>query len=653
MTFASQIPFGPVPSPRQLQWHTLEMYAFVHFSINTFTDKEWGYGDEPASAFRPTDFDADEIVATFAEIGMKGLVLTCKHHDGFCLWPSAYTEHSVKYSPWQNGQGDMVLDFSNACARHGLKFGVYLSPWDRNHADYGKPEYLTYYRNQLRELLTNYGPIFEVWFDGANGGDGYYGGAREKRSIDNSTYYDWPNTTSIVRELQPEACMFSDGGPDIRWVGNESGFAGDPCWGALHAENTWPGHGDPKQLNRGDRDGTVWLPAEVDVSVRRGWFFHESEQIKSVSHLVRIYFESVGRGANLILNIPPDRRGRLNKNDVTVLRSWHQHLARAFDTNLAPTLAGPYWMPGADENAELVIRLEKPATFNVVRLREHLPLGQRVDSFALDFWTGAEWSEFAAATSIGAQRLVSTSEITTGSVRFRVTGSAAPPAISEFSLFLMPSLEQGPEIRRDRDGFVILRPSRDKVTLRYTVDGVDPTATSPAFTSPFPLLAGGTIKAREFSESGATTATFAHSPRRWTVLSATPGPDTAPPVHAIDEDPGTWWVANLANGDAEIVLDLGEPLSITGFTFLPRQDGQIVGTPNRYALFVGNEPDSWSQPVKSGEFSNIQANPVLQFVPLESAVTTRFVRFSVLSVLDQGSYSVVAGLGLISGKLEN
>ena len=248
-------PYGPVPSPRQLRWHDVECYGFLHFSINTFTDKEWGYGDESPAQFNPTAFDADQIAGTAKEAGLRGLVLTCKHHDGFCLWPSQYTEHSVKHSPWKDGKGDVVREISDACRRHGLKFGVYLSPWDRNHKDYARPEYLTYYRNQLRELLTNYGPIFEMWFDGANGGDGYYGGARERRNIDNRTYYDWDNTWKIVRELQPDACMFSDAGPDVRWVGNESGFAGQTCWATFTRASVWPGHADPQGTEPGRPGG--------------------------------------------------------------------------------------------------------------------------------------------------------------------------------------------------------------------------------------------------------------------------------------------------------------------------------------------------------------------------------------------------------------
>src|SRR6476646_5886439 len=223
-------PYGAVPSKRQLDWHELEFYGFLHFTVNTFTDKEWGYGDEDPSLFNPTDFDADRIVEALAAAGMKGVILTCKHHDGFCLWPTRTTEHCVRSSAWRGGKGDVVRDVSEAARRAGLKFGVYLSPWDRNNAAYGQPGYVDIYRRQLRELLTNYGPIFEVWHDGANGGDGFYGGAREKRQIDRRTYYDWPNAWALVRKLQPGAVILSDVGPDVRWEGNERGIAGEPCW---------------------------------------------------------------------------------------------------------------------------------------------------------------------------------------------------------------------------------------------------------------------------------------------------------------------------------------------------------------------------------------------------------------------------------------
>ena len=458
-------PYGPVPTDRQLKWHETQVYGFIHFTVNTFTDKEWGYGDESPAIFNPTAFDADQIARTAKEAGLNGLVLTCKHHDGFCLWPSRYTEHSVKSSPWKNGKGDLVREVSDACRAHGLKFGVYLSPWDRNHKDYATPAYITYYRNQLRELLTNYGPIFEVWFDGANGGDGYYGGARETRRIDNLTYYDWANTISIVRELQPEACMFSDAGPDIRWVGNESGFAGEPCWETMNAEGFLPGHADLNLLNHGERPGSKWLPAEVDVSIRPGWFYHahEDDKVKTPAKLVDIYFDSVGRGANLILNLPPDRRGIIPETDVKALREYRRILKATFAQDLAGGATAtasntrgndPHFAPAnvldgkrdtywATDDAvttpELVLDLGEPRTFNVVRIREYLPLGQRIDSFALDYRADGKWVQFAEGMSIGNQRLLRTRHVTTSQVRLRITKAAVCPAISGVGLYAMPA----------------------------------------------------------------------------------------------------------------------------------------------------------------------------------------------------------------------
>jgi len=458
-------PYGPVPSERQLHWHEMEFYGFLHFTVNTFTDKEWGDGDESEKVFNPTDFNADQIVQTAEDAGMKGLVLTCKHHDGFCLWPSKYTEHSVKNSPWKDGHGDVVKEISDACRRHGLKFGVYLSPWDRNQGVYGTPQYITYYRNQLRELLSGYGEIFVVWFDGANGGKGYYGGAREMRRIDNRTFYDWPNTWQIVRELMPAAVMFSDAGPDVRWVGNERGIAADPCWATLDMTQSgrYPG-GSSRGLNSGQHPGTAWLPAECDVSIRPGWFYHASEdsRVKTPAQLLDIYYKSVGRGACLNLNIPPDRRGRINEHDIASLHEFRRILDATFSVDLAkgatitasnvrgsdPRFAAANVLDG-DRNTywstddgvttpELILDLGKPVTFSVVSLREFLPLGQRVEAFALDRWQDGAWQQFAAGTSIGNRRLLRIAPVTTQKVRLRITQAPVCPAIAELGLFAEP-----------------------------------------------------------------------------------------------------------------------------------------------------------------------------------------------------------------------
>jgi len=458
-------PYEPAPSSRQLAWHDLEFYGFIHFTVNTFTDKEWGGGDEPETIFNPTALDAGQWARVAREAGMKGLIITAKHHDGFCLWPSKYTDHSVKNSPWRNGGGDVVGELARACRRNGLKLGVYLSPWDRNHKDYGRPEYLVYYRNQLRELMSSYGPLFEVWFDGANGGDGYYGGARERRRIDAKTYYDWPDTWKIVRELQPSACMFSDAGPDVRWVGNERGFAGETCWATLNREDFAPGIADAKRLNRGDRPGTHWLPAECDVSIRPGWFYHASEdaRVKTPRQLLEIYYNSVGRGGSMLLNLPPDRRGLIHENDVKSLREFRRLLdatfehdfARAakittsnvrggdrqfFAARLIDARRDTYWSTDdAVLTPEVVVQWRKPVTCNVVSLRERLPLGQRVEGFAIDAWQDGQWHELAAGSSIGSRRLVRFNEVTTERLRLRITKAVVCPALAEFAVHLEPA----------------------------------------------------------------------------------------------------------------------------------------------------------------------------------------------------------------------
>jgi alpha-L-fucosidase len=444
-------PYPPVPSPRQLAWHELEFYGFLHFTVNTFTNREWGYGDESPALFSPTAFDADQIVEAAKGGGMKGLILTCKHHDGFCLWPSRYTEHRVT-------SRDYVKEISNACARAGVKFGVYLSPWDRNHRDYGRPEYLVYYRNQLRELLTQYGPVFEIFLDGANGGDGYYGGAYERREIDNLTYYDWPNTWQLVRELQPGTVLFSDAGPDVRWVGNENGIAGETCWATQNSADFAPGRADSARLNSGDRPGTHWVPAECDVSIRPGWFYHqhEDDKVKTPEQLVDIYYKSVGRGGSFLLNLPPDRRGRIHENDVASLRGFKRYIDATFANDLAAgarasasnARAGfpaahvidgkrdTYW---ASDDAvitpSLTLDFGREVTFNVVRLREYLPLGQRVEAVAVDAWSGGQWARFGSATSVGSCRLIRGPRTQTNRVRVQVTRAAVCPAISEIALF--------------------------------------------------------------------------------------------------------------------------------------------------------------------------------------------------------------------------
>lgn len=465
---APPVPYGALPSSGQVLWSELEFYNFLHFTVNTFTDREWGNGDEDPSIFNPTEFDADAIMETLKAAGSKGVILTCKHHDGFCLWPTTTTDHSIKYSPYKNGTGDIVKEVSEAAHRQGLRFGVYLSPWDRNQATYGTPKYIQIYRQQMLELLTHYGPIFEIWHDGANGGKGFYGGANETRTIDKLHYYDWANTWKLERQLQPGAAIFSDVGPDVRWVGNEKGIAGETCWATYtprSAKGDRPGSpGDVREADSttGTRNGELWMPAECDVSIRPGWFWHksENEKVRTPEDLMNLYFESVGRGASFLLNVPPDRRGLIHETDTASLRSFGRIVGSTFAKNLAHRakanasntrgndpafgpanlLDGSPWTYWSTDDAvktpSVTIDLPHPATFNLVRVREFIPLGQRVDSLAIDVWQNDNWTSFGRATSIGIGRLIrSEKPVTTSRLRLRVTRAAVCPALSEVGVF--------------------------------------------------------------------------------------------------------------------------------------------------------------------------------------------------------------------------
>lgn len=438
------------------------MNAFVHFSINSFTDKEWGYGDESEKLFNPTEMDAEQWVRTLKDAGFKMVILTCKHHDGFCLWASKYTEHSVKSSPYKNGKGDVVKEVSAACKKYGLKFGVYLSPWDRNRADYGTPSYIDYYRKQLKELFTQYGPVFEMWFDGANGGDGYYGGAKEKRKIDGATYYDWPTTLQIVRSLQPHVIFFSDAGPGVRWVGNETGMAGETNWNTISTDTLYAGKpGVEKLLNTGSIDGKQWIPAEVDVSIRPGWFYHSKEDalVKTPEQLFEIYLTSVGRGSTLLLNVPPDQRGLVHENDVKALEGFRKLLNKEFAVNLAKNAKvvassyrgrskdfspanitdankNSYWATDDSiRSASFEIDLGKVSKVKYILLQEYIRLGQRVKSFTIEAWKNNGWNKIAEGTTIGYKRIVRVQAVETNKIRITIVDSKACPVISNVELY--------------------------------------------------------------------------------------------------------------------------------------------------------------------------------------------------------------------------
>ncbi|MDQ1230319.1 alpha-L-fucosidase [Sphingomonas sp. SORGH_AS_0879] len=600
-------PYGAVPSARQWRWHQREQYAFIHFAMNTFTDKEWGYGDEDPRTFNPSDFSADQIVAAAKAGNLKGIILTAKHHDGFCLWPTRLTEHCIRNAPYKNGQGDIVREMSDACKRAGLAFGIYLSPWDRNHPEYGRPAYVEYFRKQVVELCTGYGELFEFWFDGANGGDGYYGGARETRQIDAPKYYNWPSIIALVHQHQPMACTFDPLGADIRWVGNEDGVAGDPCW------PTMPNHPYVQsEGNSGVRGGALWWPAETNTSIRPGWFYHadEDSKVRSPENLVDYFDTSVARGTNMNLNLPPDRRGRIPDQDVKILKSFGDAIRASFASDLAQGAVASashvrgkgfeaakvldgnrdtYWSaPDGVTTPSLTLDLPPGRSFDLIRIREYLPLGVRVTRFAVDAEVNGAWQQLAEHECISAQRIIRLpAPITARRLRLRIVDAAVCPAISEISLF----------------------------------KSVAPVPV-PAIVSSDPTVMDS---------------------KGWAIVTASaPGAEKL-----LDNDAKTIWVqpAPTPGKPASVTIDMGKTQDVAGFSLTPSRQVMIDAAPPRgYVAETSVDGKSWT-PAGSGEFSNIAYALSTQRLPFTSVRPVRYLRLTFAEMSKPAEKLAIAGIG--------
>lgn len=608
-------PYGPRPTEAQLNWHEMEMYCLIHFTPTTFQNKEWGFGDAPVNLFNPLQFDADQIAAAAKSAGFNGLISVAKHHDGFCLWPTKTTDYDISNTPWRDGNGDMVKEFEEATRRQGMQFGVYVSAWDRNHPEYGNEVYADAYREQLRELYEGYGELFTSWHDGANGGDGYYGGANETRRIDRSTYYEWEEKTwALTRELQPTAVIFSDVGLDVRWVGNERGIAPETSWATFtpvgpEGGKAAPGHVDERFLGPGQRDGQHWIPAECDVPHRPGWFYHpeQDDQVKSPNELFDLYLKSVGRGAAFNLGLAPNMDGVLHPNDVASLKGFGEKVTQTFAVDYAAnarmtasnirngreTVYGPanlldddrysYWAVDDEvTNPELVIELDGEQTFDLIRLRENIKLGQRLDSVWVDVWENDSWHPITMATSIGSSRIVPLQNpVTASKLRLRLFAPVAP-ALSDFGLFREAHIDYG-EVQQERQG--VERSS-------WTIAGNE--------------FAGGDL------------------------------------TLAVDGDPATFWLSDETSLPKYIAIDLGQNHNLTGFSYLPRQDGGAIGLISRYEIEVSADGENWQQ-VSQGEFSNIVNNPIEQYVAFDKPTASRYVRFTVNATAgNQGGRTSVA-----------
>ena len=598
-------PILPVPEPKQVEWQQMETYAFIHFGLNTFNDREWGYGDTDPKTFNPTNLDCEQWAQTLVKAGMKGVILTAKHHDGFCLWPFEGTDYSVKNSPWKNGQGNVVKELSEACKKYGLKFAVYLSPWDRHQANYGTPEYLPYFYAQLHDLLTNYGPVFEVWFDGANGGDGWYGGAKDIRTIDRKNYYNYPRIYEMLDSIQPQAIIFSDGGPGCRWVGNEKGFAGATNWSFLRKGEVHPGYDKSYELQYGHPDGNQWVPAECDVSIRPGWFYHpeEDDRVKSPDQLVDLYYHSVGHNATLLLNFPVDRRGLIHPVDSANAVRFHEMIQQQLKTNLVAGMTpkvsnerGGDFVASAltDDNfdtywatedgvttADIEFSFDTPTRMNRMMLQEYIPLGQRVKAFVVEYLDKDTWLPVKLneeTTTIGYKRLLRFETVETKGIRIRITDARGPLCLSNVGVYDAGNVS---------DSFV------EKVEDIESV--------------PYLLPDVKADEAVKTSDKQAQTTCFVEGDR--------------------------------------LLIDLQEERLVSSLHFLPDQGEPNKGLIANYEIRVGVSKDAVNQLVKSGEFSNIQNNPVMQSV-FFTPVKARYIELKATRMIHAGEPMGFAELGV-------
>lgn len=459
-------PVYPIPSEHQVEWQKMETYAFIHFGLNTFNDREWGYGDSDPLTFNPACLDAEQWAKTFVASGMKGVIITAKHHDGFCLWPTKYTDYNISATPYKDGKGDIIGELSAACRKYGLKFGVYLSPWDRHQASYGTEDYIKYYRAQLEELTTSYGDLFEMWFDGANGGDGWYGGARETRQIDRRTYYDFPTTNELVYANQPQVIIFSDGGPGCRWVGNEKGIAGETNWSFLRAADVYPGYPHAKELTVGHADGDAWCAAECDVSIRPGWFYHPEEdtEVKTPEYLADLYYKNVGHNGTFLLNFPVDRDGLIHPIDSTNAVNFKKMIDADFAVDLlagkkakvSETRGGSfgakaitdgdydsYWATSDGVTSGSVeFTFQTSVKMNRLMLQEYIPLGQRVKSFHVEYKENGAWKTLDAGeetTTVGYKRILRFNDIEAEALRICFDDARGPLCINAIKAYLAGS----------------------------------------------------------------------------------------------------------------------------------------------------------------------------------------------------------------------
>lgn len=714
-----------LPRPNQVDWQRLETTYFIHFGPNTFSGREWGTGFESPSIFNPTALDADQWIREIADAGGKMVMLVVKHHDGFCMWPSRYTNHDVASSPWLGGNGDVLRAVADACAERGIELGVYLSPADLYQIESdpgfgsglygngsspsasviptdpavfstsptsgrtppaGKPvlnftvdDYNRYFLNQLYELLSEYGSISEVWFDGAN-----------PKQTNPPQLYDRQAWYELIRTLQPGA-VIAIKGPDARWVGNESGVARVTEWSPLPIANHPDNHdwsdmtgsdlGSRSKLTRGSY--LTWYPAETDVPILHGWFWAAGKSVRSTNELIEIYYSSVGRNSNLLLNLSPDNRGLIPDNQLTPLRAMSQVIRQTFSNNLAGSATAAadsehaihlaaaaidgdldtWWEPESGTSTPTyTLTLDGSRAFDHLVLQEAIASrGQRIENFAVDTWNGSSWTEQTSATTVGHKRILRlASPVTTDKVRIRIVQSRTEPALAEVALFLGADLIEAPVIgSRNAAGEVAIS-AQAGLAIRYSIGDSEPGPDSKSYTGPIALPLGGTLRAVSVDGNSFSYSVSKHFagpvPTDWNVVSTDSEQTTDhPAAHAIDDDPATYWhTASTPTTTAhphQLTIEMDEKRWIRGFSYQPREGGGN-GTVKTYRFETSIDGSTWTQHA-SGDFDNIRNNPVLQTIEFAAAVEARYFRFTALAEINGLDHASAAEISVIPGGFEN
>ena len=650
-------PINPIPSQEQIDWQKLETYAFIHFGLNTYNDLEWGYGNTPASTFKPVNLDCEQWVATLKQCGMKGVILTAKHHDGFCLWQTETTDYSIANSPYKNGKGDMVKELSDACKKYGLKFGLYLSPWDRNNSEYGREDYVETYHKQIDELTKNYGDLFEFWFDGANGGNGYYGGADETRSIDARKYYDYERARDTILKRHPDAMIFGGTCQTIRWVGNEQGWAGDTDWCMINPELS----DNTKHLNHGSENGTHWIPAEVDVSIRPGWFYHKREdhQVKSVAQLTDIYYRSVGHNANLLLNFPINLDGKIPALDSLRATEWHEVIVNDFKDNILKNAVvrvdnergrkfkaenvidddwNTYWATDDDYNfGTISFSFDKPVKLNRVVLQEYIALGQRVKDFYMEGELNGKWfkiNPFDTLSTIGYKRIVRFNTVELDKLIIYFEESRGPLCINNIEAYCAPILLTEPKISRNYDNIVTIESSDNEADIYYTTDGSNPDENSSHYDKAFVFNNKGVIKAITYDPISKKKSDISMKeldlPKEYYQTSSSnkifDGNTNSVVYHDVDEP---------------IIITFKEEHDISGFRYTPNQMRDASRHIVDYEFYVDDVL------IKESSFGNIKNNPIEQVVKFE-IIKGKEVKFVPKSNTDNAKNCGIAEFSVIT-----